>query len=131
MFGGLGGNALKLPTGDEGTSEGAKKGWQHRHRGTAPMSQAGAPPQLQRTASHGYSASLKKQGTELRKTPPKASFEEMQAKAREFPEPRQRPRKRPPKKGTQEPRKPGSEAPLTGTSGTHRAEPIAASEKQQ
>ena len=110
MFGGIGGNALKLPTGDEGTSEGAKKGWQHRHRGTAPLSSAGSAPQLQRTASHGYSASLKKQGHELRKTetpePAKTpSFEEMHKKAQEFPEPPP-PRKRSrgvPKKGTQQP----------------------------
>jgi hypothetical protein len=99
MFGGLGGNN-PLKIGDEGTAEGAKKGWLHRHRGTKPLSEAGASPQLQRTASHG----LKKTKPELRKTPPRATFEEMRAKAAEFPEKKPRPPKRKAKAGTQAPR---------------------------
>jgi len=103
MFGGIGGNALKV--GDEGTSEGAKKGWQHRHRGTAPLSQAGQTPQLQRTASHGF----KKQKPELRhtETPPpakKPSFEEMRAQTQVYPEKSPPRTHRPKKAGTQAPR---------------------------
>jgi len=103
MFGGIGGNALKVK--DEGTSEGAKKGWQHRHRGTAPLSQAGQTPQLQRTASHGF----KKAKPELRhtETPPpakKPSFEEMRAQTQVYPEKSPPRTHRPKKAGTQAPR---------------------------
>ena len=79
MFGGIGGNALLR---DEGTSAGARKGWQSRKSG----------------------------GSQLRKTPPpappaaKPSYEEMRAHRLDIPEPPPRTPKPPPKKGTQSPR---------------------------
>jgi hypothetical protein len=60
MFGGLGGNRI----GDEGTSEGAKKGWVRRQRGT--KSQA---PQLRKAPTTAAPPSEK----------PKPTFEEMRA----------------------------------------------------
>lgn len=83
LFGGLKSSGNRI--GDEGTSEGARKGWQHRQHGQSGLRKATptAPP-----AS-------------------KPSFEEMRARAQSFELPRS------PKKPKQEPMRPKAPEPVT------------------